>query len=69
MFSRARYFGAKATIVDVLHADFALVGITGCEFKPHPQFLSDHRVARTNDKKAFDADVLYEAWKTRALVI
>jgi hypothetical protein len=69
MFSGARYFGAKATIVNVLHADFALMEMARCQFKPHTQFLPDHWVARANDKKAFDADVLYQAWEARALVI
>ena len=61
-------FRAKTTIVDVLHPDFALMEMPWSQLKPHPQFLPNHRVARTDDKKAPDTDVLYQAWEARAFI-
>ena len=61
-------FCAKTTIVDVLYPDFALMEMPWSQFKPHPQFLPNHRVARTDDKKAPDTDVLYQAWEARAFI-
>lgn len=61
-------FRAKTSIVDVLNADFALMKMPWSQFKSHRQFLPNHRVTRTDDKKAPDTDVLYQAWEARAFI-
>ena len=68
MFSGVCDLRAKTAIVDVLHADFAVKEMFGIQFKPHPQLLPNLRVTRTDDKKATDTDILYQAWEPGAFI-
>ena len=68
VFSSLCDFRTEAAVVDVLHADFALMKVPWSQFKPQSQFLPNPGVTRTDNEKAPDTDVLYQAWEVRAVM-
>lgn len=65
LFPDIYHFRAKTTMLDMLHPDFALMGVARREFKTHLQFLPDHKVTRTYAKNTPDTDILYQKWEAR----